>query len=194
VREREDGVLGVTKVKGEQMSAVADCADVLDRVVRLVDSLDEEEWAAPTPCDEWDVRAVVDHLLDVQQRFLANLTGEPIRTNFTLRENAAMLKDAFQEEGALDRIVPDRLGDITGLTLLNILMMEHLAHGWDLGQAVGRDPSFDEEVAARTIDFARMMSPKVPPPLRRFKPPQPVRQGGPAIDRLAAFLGREIRV
>lgn len=176
----------------EQVSAVTDIADVLDRVVRLVDSLDEGEWSAPTPCDEWDVRAVVDHLLDVQQRFLSNLTGEAVRTNRTVRENAATLTAAFQEEGALERVVPDRLGDITGLTLLNILMMEHLAHGWDLAQAVGRDPSFDEETAARTLDFARMMSPKVPPALRRFKDPQAVPQGAPAVDRLAAYLGREV--
>ncbi|MHC3425279.1 TIGR03086 family metal-binding protein [Streptomyces sp. DT18] len=174
------------------MSAVADCADVLDRVVRLVDSLKEEERTAPTPCEEWDVRAVVAHLLDVEQRFLANLTGEAVRTDLTLRENAALLTAAFQEEGALERVVPDRLGDITGLTLLNILMMEHLAHGWDLGRAVGRDPSFDEEVAARTEEFARLMSPEVPPALRRFDAPQPVSPQAPAIDQLAAFLGRKI--
>jgi uncharacterized protein (TIGR03086 family) len=180
------------RAKEEHVNDVADCADVLDRVVRLVDSLDEKEWSAPTPCDEWDVRAVVDHLLDVQQRFLAGLTGEAVRTDATLRSNATMLTAAFQEEGALDRVVPDRLGDITGRTLLNILVMEHLTHGWDLGKAVGRVPSFDEEVAGRTIDFARMMSPKVPPALRRFDPPKAVRRDAPAIDRLAAFLGREV--
>lgn len=185
--------LGMTKAKKEQqVSAVSDLAGVLDRVVELVDSFDEEEWSAPTPCDEWDVRAVVGHLLDVQQRFLANLTGEAVRTDAAFRENVAMLTTAFQEEGALERVVPDRLGDVTGLTLLNILMMEHLAHGWDLAQAVGRDPSFDEEVAAGTIDFARMMSPKVPPALRRFDAPRPVPGDSPAIDRLAAFLGREV--
>lgn len=178
--------------KEQQVGAVSELTGVLDRVVGLVDSVEEEEWSAPTPCDEWDVRAVVDHLLDVQQRFLASLTGEAVQQDATFRENAAMLTTAFQEQGALERVVPDRLGDITGLTLLNILLMEHLAHGWDLAQAVGRDPSFDEGVAARTIDFARMRSPRVPPALRRFDAPQPVFADAPAIDRLAALLGREV--
>lgn len=174
------------------MSAVSDLDAVLDRVVRLVNSLDDQEWSLPTPCDEWDVRAVVGHLLDVQQRFLANLTGEPVRTQPTFQENTVLLVSAFREENALERIVPDRLGDITGLTLLNILMMEHLAHGWDLGQAVGRTPSFDDEVAARIVGFAQEMSPKVPPELRRFNDPQPVREDAPAVERLAALLGRKV--
>lgn len=83
-----------------------------------------------------------------------------------------MLTTAFQEPGALDRVVPDSLGDI--------------------GQAVGRDPSFDDDVAARTIDFAQMMSPKVPPALRRFEAPHPAHVEAPAIDRLAALLGRQV--
>ncbi|MFI6090717.1 maleylpyruvate isomerase N-terminal domain-containing protein [Streptomyces sp. NPDC051218] len=125
------------KVKEKLVGAVADAAEVLDRVVRLVESLDERESSASTPCEAWDVRAVVDHLLDVQQRFLANLTGEAIQTNSTLRENAAMPTTAFQEQGALDRVVPDRLGDITGLTLLDVMVMEHLAHGWTSGRRWG---------------------------------------------------------
>jgi hypothetical protein len=138
------------------------------------------------------VRAVVDHLLDVQQRFLANLTAQPIRTQPGFGENARLLVNAFAEEGALERVVPDRLGDITGLTLLKILMMEHLAHGWDLGQALARPPVFAEEVVDRTIDFVELMSPKVPPALRRFAEPQPVDRDAPAMDRLAARLGRKV--
>lgn len=176
----------------KHVDAVSELAEVLDRVGGLVDSFDEREWRAATPCAEWDVRAVVDHLLDVQRRFLANLTGQPVRTEPGFRENAALLTDAFGEEGALERVVPDRLGEVSGLTLLNILLMEHLAHGWDLGQAVGRDPAFDEEVAARSLDFARLMGPKVPPALRRFDDPRPVPQDAPPIDRLAAYLGRKL--
>ncbi|MGW7271888.1 maleylpyruvate isomerase N-terminal domain-containing protein [Streptomyces sp. NPDC054864] len=51
-----------------RVACQADAAAVLDSVVRLVESLDEREWSASTPCEAGDVRAVVDHLLDVQQR------------------------------------------------------------------------------------------------------------------------------
>ncbi|GAA1331009.1 TIGR03086 family metal-binding protein [Pseudonocardia xinjiangensis] len=186
---RADGTL---TTKEQYMSAVSELAAVLDQVVGLVDSVDEQEWSAPTPCEEWDVRAVVEHLLDVQQRFLANLTAQPVRTQPSFGENAQLLVSAFSEEGALERLVPDRLGEITGLTLLKILMMEHLAHGWDLGQALAHPPAFDEEVVDRTIDFVQQMSPKVPPALRRFDDPQPVAPDAPAIDRLAARLGRRV--
>ncbi|MCF3962628.1 TIGR03086 family metal-binding protein [Streptomyces fuscigenes] len=177
--------------KEQPVGAVGELAAVVDQVAGLVESLDEREWHASTPCEDWDVRDVVDHLLDVQRRFHANLVGQPVRSRPTFRENAEMLVTAFSEDGALERVVPDRLGDITGLTLLHILTMELLAHGWDLGQAVGRPPAFEEETAARTVDFARMMSPKVPPSLRRFAAPQPVAPDAPAIVRLAALLGRK---
>lgn len=174
------------------MDPVTDFANVLDEVGRLIGSVTPQQWPAPTPCDEWDVRALVDHLLDLQQRFLANITGEPIRPDASYQDNAAMLTAAFGQSGALDRIIPDRLGDITGLTAMNILTTEFLGHGWDLAHALGTTPSFDDAVASRMIGFARALAPKVPPELQRFKGPQPVPDSAPAIDQLAALLGRTV--
>ena len=144
------------------------------------------------PCDEWDVRTVVDHLLDLQRNFRVTMTGETKSEKATFHDNVTVLVAAFEQEGALERTVTTRLGQIPGLVALNILTMEHLTHGWDLAHAVGRMPSFEENVAERTIEFAQMMSPKLPPHLRRFKDSQPAPAGAPAMDRLAALLGRTI--
>jgi uncharacterized protein (TIGR03086 family) len=174
------------------MKLAPDFAEVADEVGRLIESLDERQWAAPTPCDEWDVRAVVDHLLDLQRNFRVTMTGEAKPEDSTFRDNVAVLVDAFEAGGALERTVTTRLGQISGLAALNILTMEHLAHGWDVARAVGRTPSFDEAVVEREIEFALMMSPKLPPHLRRFKDPQPAPVSAPAIDRLDALLGRTV--
>lgn len=175
-------------------NTVSDLSGVLNEVGQLVVGIADTQWSAPTPCDEWDVRAVVDHLLDMQQRFHLNLTGNALPADASYVENAAALTSAFGEDGALERIVDDRLGPIPGQVLMNILIMENLAHGWDLGQACGHVPVFDDSVAERTIGFVHIMQPKVPPHLRRFKDPQPVPDDAPAIDRLVALLGRTAMV
>ncbi|MEV4596209.1 TIGR03086 family metal-binding protein [Amycolatopsis sp. NPDC049253] len=171
---------------------VTDLANVLDEVGRLIDSLREQQWSARTPCDDWDVRALVDHLLDLQRTFQSNLTGQTVPPISDYRSSVAALIAAFQADGALQRTVPDRLGDISGLTSLNILITEHLAHGWDLARAIGVTPSFDETVTNRAIEFARALGPTLPPQLRRFKDSRPVADDAPAIDRLAALLGRTV--
>lgn len=174
------------------MKPVSEFAEVVDEVQRLVESIDEPQWAAPTPCDEWDVRALVDHLLDLQRNFRFTMTGEVAPENSTFQDNVAVLVASFEEEGALERTVTTRLGEMPGSTALNILTMEHLAHGWDLARALGRTPAFDEATAERELAFARSMSGKLPPHLRRFKDPQPTPKDAPAIDRLAAQLGRTV--
>jgi hypothetical protein len=60
------------------------------------------------------------------------------------------------------------------------------------GAAIGRTLAFDEDVVERTIEFARRASDSLPPHLRRFEDPQPVADGAPAIERLAALLGRSV--
>lgn len=174
------------------MNSVTDFADVVHEVQRLVESLDEDQWSAPTPCDEWDVSAVVDHLLDLQRNFRVTMTAGPKQTTSTFQDNAAVLIATFEEEGALERTVTTRLGGIPGLTALNILIMEHLVHGWDLGRATGRTPSFADSVVERTLTFAHVMSPQLPPQLRNFKDPQPVPGDASALDRLAAVSGRTV--
>lgn len=174
------------------MHPVSDLADVLSEVGQLIESFDEHQWTAPTPCDDWDVRAVLDHVLDLQRNFRVTMTGGAKPENSTFKDNATVLLAAFGAEGALERTVTTRLGQISGETALNILTMEHLAHGWDMAQAVGRRPSFDEAVVERVIAFSTMMGPKLPPRLRRFKDPRPAPESAPAIDRLAALLGRTV--
>jgi uncharacterized protein (TIGR03083 family) len=169
------------------MTSVSAFTKVAAEVAAIVGALDERQWSAPTPCAEWDVRAVVDHLHDLQRNFLVTMTGEA-----KPEPDLTALIAAFEQEGALQRTVTTRLGQIPGQTALNIITMEHLAHGWDLAHAVGRTPSFDPDVAEESIAFAEMMRPSMPAHLVRFHDPQPISPEAPAIDRLAALLGRTI--
>ncbi|MFE9687068.1 maleylpyruvate isomerase N-terminal domain-containing protein [Streptomyces sp. NPDC006285] len=76
------------------MTALTDFAGVALEVQRLIESLDEKQWSSPTLCEEWDVRAVVDHLLDVQRKFRVTMTGETKQITSTLQDNTTVLISA----------------------------------------------------------------------------------------------------
>ncbi|MGO4424734.1 maleylpyruvate isomerase N-terminal domain-containing protein, partial [Streptomyces sp. MCAF7] len=44
-------------------------AGVIDTIAHLVEAVEEEQWSAPTPCTDWNVQQLVDHLLAGQHTF-----------------------------------------------------------------------------------------------------------------------------
>ena len=74
---------------------------------------------------------------------------------------------------------------------LHLRLTELLVHGWDLAIATGQPTvGLPEDVAEQELAFSRHQLTQLPPGRMPFAPPQPVDQDAPAIDRLAALLGR----
>src|SRR5579884_4390418 len=105
-----------------------DLLDQLQRSVAAVDaligSIRPDQWSAPTPCEGWDVRRLVEHLAGLNRVFAAMLGGEPPPQRGeglpgealprAFRESAATLVAAFAEPGVLDRSYAGPLGTATG--------------------------------------------------------------------------------
>ena len=170
-------------------------------VAALIGSIRPDQWSAPTPCVQWDVRRVVEHLVGMNLVFAAMLAGErpPQRGDSVLpddlaqafNESAALLLDTFAAPGALDRTYISPLGSATGSERLQIRLYDLLAHGWDLAVATGQAATLPEDAAENALTFAREQL-KADARVGRFEPPQPVSDGAPAIERLVAFLGRRV--
>lgn len=116
-----------------------------------------EQWGASTPCADWDVRTLVNHVVgedrwtvpmfagltvdEVGDRFEGDLLGtEP---DEVARRAARTAGAAAGEPGALDRTVHLSAGDTPAREYVQQLLAEHLVHGWDLAMAVGADPRQD---------------------------------------------------
>ncbi len=67
-----------------------------------------------------------------------------------------------------------------------------LVHGWDLSEATGQPAEFPEDLAEEALVFVRAQL-LTYPRTGRYGPEQAVGEDAPAIDRLAAFLGRPVR-
>ncbi len=101
-----------------------DLLAALDRALastdRLIAGIDAGQWSTPTPCTEWDVRALVTHVTSGMLNFAALVRGDP-RPDGTAddqaddpvaayRSAAATMRAAFGAPGALDRIYPSPIG------------------------------------------------------------------------------------
>ncbi|MEU8655014.1 TIGR03086 family metal-binding protein [Streptomyces sp. NPDC048737] len=167
----------------------------------LIAGIRPEQWEAPTPCTEWNVRDVVRHLVGMDLVFAAMIEGGPMPERgadplgddpvAAYRASGAALRAAFAGNGVLERGFHGPLGSATGAERLQIRLYDLLAHGWDLAQATGIPARLPEDLAEESLAFARD---RLPSSSRtgRFAEPQPVAETAPAIDRLAAFLGRPV--
>ncbi|MFG3252498.1 TIGR03086 family metal-binding protein [Streptomyces sp. NPDC048172] len=177
-------------------SPVKSLTEVVDTVAYMVEAVDGERWNAPTPCSEWNVRQLVDHLMAGQHTFAVVMGSEPpvpASDGKAFRASAAALVTAFEAPGALERTVQAPVGEVPGLVALRLQTVEHLVHGWDLARATGQKALFDEATVERETEFARGLLEQVPSgPGAPFAPSRTAPDGAPAIDRLAALLGRDV--
>jgi uncharacterized protein (TIGR03086 family) len=181
--------------------SVEDLARACTSVGDLLAEVRPEQWKAPTPCTEWNVREVVAHLVGMDLVFAAMIEGGPMPERGVdrlgddpvgaYRSSSAALLAAFSGPGVLERSYRGPLGSATGAERLQIRLYDLLAHGWDLAQATQIPARLPEDIAERALAFAQAQL-STQSRTGRFSEPQPVEEPAPAIDRLAAFLGRPV--
>ena len=109
------------------------------------------------------------------------------------RESGEALRAAFTRPGVLDEVFRVPAGTLPGAVVLHLRLTELLVHGWDLARATGRSTTvLPADLAEQELAFSRRQLDRMPPGRRPFAPPQPVADAAPAIDRLAALLGRPV--
>ncbi len=181
--------------------ALAQSQDVARQVLANVsaDQLDLD-----TPCREWKVSNVIDHLVGSQhwarsavQGVEMTETGEgSAQGDFaaTFDQAAQASLDAFSEPGALGRTVNPGFGDMPAGALMGLATSDTFTHAWDLAKATGQDTDLAPELAAQLLEQSRQA---IQPAFRSeegtiFGPEQQAPEGAPAADQLAAFLGRTV--
>jgi uncharacterized protein (TIGR03086 family) len=188
----------LTAVTAEQLSRALDFTD------QLIAAVHDEQWAGPTPCAGWSVRDLVAHVVAGNSLFAGALRGgqPPAAPQGTVmpdagllnayRDSAAELLGAFREPGALDAMVTVPFGTVPGVVALHLRITELLVHGWDLARATGQSAAVPDDLAEQELAFSRSKLADIPPGRRPFGPPQPAAALAPAIDQLAALLGRDV--
>jgi uncharacterized protein (TIGR03086 family) len=167
----------------------------------LIDRIAAGQWMAPTPCAEWNVRDLVNHLVGMNLVLVALFEGGPMPERGAdrlgadpagaYRRSAAALQAAAARPGVLERSQATPVGVATGAERLQWRIADLLVHGWDLAQATGVVAELPDDLVEQALTFARAQLPGQPR-AGRFADPRPIPDNAPAIDRLAAFTGRPV--
>lgn len=151
------GVPGV--VAGVDIAAlVANWQQAADSFDELVARVANDDWTRATPCVEWDVRALVNHVTRGNHNYVLLLQGGG-RDEFLRRReldalgtdpaaahqrSVALLTTAFQAPGAASRTVDHPLGAMPGSKALGVRAIDTVLHTWDLARAIGADERADD--------------------------------------------------
>ena len=185
-------------------------ADLVALFARAVDQFGPrlaavgERWEDPTPDADWDVRALVNHVIaedlwappllqgmtiaEVGDRFDGDQLGDDPGAAWAAAASAAIA--AVTEDGALHRTVHVSFGDISGREYVSQLTCDHLIHGWDLARAIGADEHLDAELVDFAYDF---LGPQVEGwrSAGAFGPNVELPAGASRQDQLLALTGRQ---
>lgn len=179
---------------------------VLDETTRVVDGIEPEQLDNPSPCEEWTVRDVLNHVTAGATMFTVCLRdgaisdevlgelilGDNLGDNYkdSFRTAAADAMTAFSAPGAMDKIVKLPFGEMPAGVAVNIAIFDVATHTWDLAKGTGQSTQFDPEVLATAYELATAMIPD----MRAgglIGEAVPVAEDAPPVDRLAALAGRQ---
>ena len=180
-------------------------ATVLGDLESVVAGISPEQLHDPTPCTDYDVEQLRDHVLGWLTNFAAGFAdadGQAPRAGVEeyrappdpaaeVRTAARRLDRAIRD-GAADR--PLRLGDsaMPGELALGMILWEYQVHGWDLARATGQRWDPPAAAAAESVGFAPgMLTADYQGEGKPFAPPVGVPDDAPPLDRLLGLSGRD---
>jgi uncharacterized protein (TIGR03086 family) len=175
-------------VTGQPNTAAA--LDVLRQAVGLVD---DGQLGCPTPCRDFTVGDLADHLVGSVTRISAAAgvvveapDGPPLRRMLDVgRETVA----GWRRRGT-DGEVFFGGRTMAARDLLGVIALEFVVHGSDFATAVGRELVVPDELSADLLWLAHRTVTAESRLVAGFDPPVPVGDGVGALDRLLAFTGR----
>jgi uncharacterized protein (TIGR03086 family) len=170
----------------------------------IVAGVHKEDLHEPTPCSDWDVSMLLDHLIADIDTFNRVASGEPLdlATSIAPEENEGRAtadagaafervvkraRDLWSAPNALEQNYKTSRSELPGAALFNIFLIEMLVHGWDVAKATGQPTEMPADLAEAELAFTTKMMKE-----RRmgFEQPVPAPEDASVTDRLVAFLGR----
>ncbi|MGY1603349.1 TIGR03086 family metal-binding protein [Geodermatophilus sp. SYSU D00815] len=175
--------------------------------VTAVTAVGPDQLDGSTPCPEYDVRALVGHLVSVLRRVSAVGRGEhpfsvpQVTTGVpddgwgaAARAAADEVLAVWADAALLDRTLALPFGTFPGAAALATYTGEVTTHTWDLAVATRQAPAWDDDVVALALAAARRALPaEGRGPAVPFGDVVPTPDDAPAIDRLVAWQGRDPR-
>ncbi|WP_424184217.1 TIGR03086 family metal-binding protein [Actinokineospora sp. G85] len=162
----------------------------------FIDAVGDGEWELPSPCTEWTVRGVVEHMVENNRRTLSHLgvefdgTDDP-RADF--HSSAAALHAQFADDTLLTKPFPVGPFTLTGEQALGVHFFDVLVHGWDIGVSLGHEVVLDEPLVEAALEITGSFPDHkaIYGPSALFAAKLAVAEDASAQERLLAQTGRK---
>jgi uncharacterized protein (TIGR03086 family) len=157
------------------MTPLESLAPAIQQVQGFLDQIQPNQWANPTPCAEWNVRALVEHLVggsrmsttllnggsadEAKACFAGAVLGDNPAADFA---KAAAIEVETFSEAALDATVDHPAMQMPAAQLLNFRVSDYLIHSWDLAQALGVDDILNAALVEHVWETIQPMAPMIP--------------------------------
>lgn len=174
-----------------------DSAEATLKVLQhVLHTIAADDMSRQTPCTEFDVTQLTDHLLNSVTVIGGAVDAELPRrddTDSVERQIIAAARpalDAWHRHG-LDGMVMIGPNEAPAAVMAGVLSIEFLVHAWDYAMAVGRDVDATDSLAEYVLDLARGI---ITPEGRSnvgFDQAVEVPAGASAMDQLIGFTGRD---
>jgi len=175
----------------------------LDATRSLVAGTRDDQLDLPTPDDEWDVRALLNHVVagnwwaaelaagrtieQVGDRLDGDVLGAAPLEAWDASADAAAT--AFEAPGALTAPCAVSYGPVPGEVYAGHRFLDVLLHGWDLARATGQSTRLDPALVDAALE---VLTPQWEPMRASgaFRTDVPVPEDGDPQARLLAMVGR----
>jgi len=180
---------------------------VVDVTTGVIDKVGAEQLTNATPCTEWTVRDLINHMVGGATMFAVSVeqgsvpdemvgqlmggdnVGDDPKAAWAGASKRAMA--AFNSPGAMEKTVKLPFGEMPAAVALNIAIFDVATHAVDLARSTGQHVSDSEMLEGALAIGQQMISPELRVP-GVFGAEQPSTDTASVEDRLLAFEGREI--
>lgn len=132
--------------------------DASRRFADVLNHVESDQWSWPTPCTEWDVRKLANHMTRGNLNYVALANGASADDFLRAREIDSLGADplsaylhsvedvaaTFADPNVLDRELDYPLGRLSGGRGLAVRATDTVIHTWDLARAISTPEELDE--------------------------------------------------
>ena len=159
----------------------------------------DDQWAASTPCTDWDVRALVSHVIATHERVASTVSGstpQEVDTDGDLVAQwsaaRASITGALDDPDLASKTISGMFGEQPFESLVGrLLCSDTLFHTWDLARATGQDEQLDEEAVRKAMEFLEPIDEAIRRP-GGFAPKISAPDDASAQTRFLTFGGRAV--
>jgi len=166
----------------------------------IVNNIKADQLSNPTPCSEFDVRLLLNHMIGGLSMLSAAAAGDeakmPEGDQFGANpgedydKGRAKLLEAVRGDGALDGTWKMPFGELPASMMASIAFVEHVTHGWDLAKATGQDTTIPEPLLTEVVEVVTPMDAMWRMP-GVCGPKVEVPDSASESDKFAGFMGRQ---